>query len=623
MAVRGVNWALKKYAGTNIDSVANIPGLGFADPTMPAVSRLDDLLYGVTGYEMPIVGGDEFKRQKLAINILQGQIRDGFDPSMKKAVADMRDSPWWSKYILEPLGVESPEAIFSGVTKTLLPTGGLYYMPKKQRDMIQAQAEYWKIQNDPQAILDLYKKYPDFAKVQKFYNMSAKEREEYILKPGNRWILPYTQSKYNYDGDGGMKLGDDKLNDLRTRGVATPDVFIDRIQQKADSILKHAKRSDAERDLKSTVKGLNAQAKDLALKIAGGRNAHYRRLMEKWDDYQATVDKNGVKHYHTYWPFEKLEHPKELEAAFTRKYGSDTALFEGMTTEELQNWEVLSGKLPGQDRASLERDTPYRAEIDAFRKKRDDSIRYDKVDEALVGYWDLGAVALQKLGFKQADAATEKRLDAVVSRYEDKVKPIGKKYGYSSSEYKAARNSFIVWKDKYIAGAKSTSFLSGGVAERLEKTGVLTDPHLPDPTDDRRVPQQYIVAQKAMKLWEKDSTTVDKIVKYVSALPQPARENFNELFRAESWRWVMKWGAYYRKTLRAGGSQGWVGSSPESKVGEATVDAMRKSVIEVAVDASERVRKATGSKKARSMKTDIEDYFGDLNLAGYMLDWTL
>jgi hypothetical protein len=48
---------------------------------------------------------------------------------------------------------------------------------------------------------------------------------------------------------------------------------------------------------------------------------------------------------------------------------------------------------------------------------------------------------------------------------------------------------------------------------------------------------------------------------------------------------------------------------------------MRKDVLDVAIKATERIRKLTGSKKARSVKTDIEDYFGDLNLAGYLLDW--
>lgn len=331
------------YSGaTKLDFLAKIPMLSFSDKGVSPLSTLDDLMFGIFGdsYNNALLGTkhaplvalygigialrtDPEKRKKLAVNIMQAQTAAGHKPDLDAAMSELMGSPWWYAFMKTAFNIEQPEAILSAATRTLAPSrigyrpadlkeGGLDFFIRGGADKSiwseimddneirsMADADYAMIQargnkEKEQEILD---KYPKYKAVYEFRNLRDFEKEEYLLKPENQWIIPYVTGKWDYSESGVMLSNWDYYKGRRDginirRGIQTVRDEIGNLYAITDWTEKLNDIDEKfEKRLKSAQKRLIQWAKEEAR--AGGESTKKRYMRDALSYIDEYFDKTA------------------------------------------------------------------------------------------------------------------------------------------------------------------------------------------------------------------------------------------------------------------------------------------------------------------------------------------
>jgi len=239
-----------EYTGqTSLDWVSNntilSPLTGFASKNVSPTSLFDDLLYGAfgegsygslsadgTGGELFYSLGmsmrkDPMTRRKTAASIMLAQIAAGDKPNTDVYAKKMAGSPWWYN-MLAGFHFDQPEAILAAITRQLTPRK-LLYSPQDigivahptdtdasrnvfdrfnlfnsidARTIVDAEYEYYKEDGNPDKQRQILEKYPKLAAKMEFFRKNAYEREQYLMKQENQWLIPYVTGKTAHGSDG-------------------------------------------------------------------------------------------------------------------------------------------------------------------------------------------------------------------------------------------------------------------------------------------------------------------------------------------------------------------------------------------------------------------------------------
>lgn len=249
---------------TDLDWARELPPLSFTNKNTSPLTWVDDIFWGIApGMLEPDPQDtwlgvmlssfamhpfrDPIKRQQLAMNIANAQIAAGIKPDFTKGIMEMRDRPGWWR-LIEWVGmgfglsdrsiVDNPDAILSAGTRLFNPfTGRVTYDPGMEnadmaemsfwerfsgstpRTMADAQWEFMNAYGDEQKMKEVLRKFPRFAAVQRFWDLTIEEREQLLSDDRNLWMTPYVTGKYFY-GEGGLPLvGGEFWDMLKSGGI--------------------------------------------------------------------------------------------------------------------------------------------------------------------------------------------------------------------------------------------------------------------------------------------------------------------------------------------------------------------------------------------------------------------
>ena len=304
------------YTGkTNLDNLADIPGLTFMKKNSSPLMQLDDLMYGIAGERfmgttqdsVAAAMGDSFwlafwrdpvKRRQMSINIANAQISKGTRPDLDKAFEELREKPFWGEFFAHP------EAALAAATRTFSPFGRASYMPAdlgpiktedgkpfwsafisdEARTMADAKYEYMEAYGDPEKMKAVLEKYPKYKAVQRFYSLDSEEREAYLQE--NPHIIPYITAKNNYK-NGWPLVGGEYHRNLKEEAVYTKslDEYLGNMRRLYADVQwsKAVDRIDA--DYEKGLKDARAFARKASLAMSRGNKATAAKWMEEYDVY--------------------------------------------------------------------------------------------------------------------------------------------------------------------------------------------------------------------------------------------------------------------------------------------------------------------------------------------------
>jgi len=308
------------YTGaTDLDWVSDIAPLSFMSKNSSMMTWMDDILYGLFPSSMSANPQDNWmgkllasarmspfkdpvKRQQLTMNILNAQIAAGAKPDWTKAVKEMKQEPGWWK-LLETFAV-NPDAILSGVSRVANPfTGRIWYEPGDEnvklddapfwerwsgstpRTMADAHWEFMNAYGDEKKMREVLEKFPGYAEIQRFWDMTVEERSEYLAKHPN--IIPYITSKYFYE-DGLPLVGGEFWIRLKENGIyrRNLDSYIENMQQVFLDTGFSASIRKAEKDFKDSEKEVDAFVKEAIDFYAKGNKLLEDNLRYTYDKYK-------------------------------------------------------------------------------------------------------------------------------------------------------------------------------------------------------------------------------------------------------------------------------------------------------------------------------------------------
>ncbi len=308
------------YTGaTELEWVSKIPPLSFMSKNASMVSWLDDILYGVApslmtpdmqdnwlGKFMASAGmslfKDPVKRQQVAMNIMNAQIAAGIKPDFTKAIDEMRKKPGWWKF-LEPFAA-NPDAIIAGLSRVFNPlTGRIWYEPgdvntklgdapfwerwsgTTPRTMADAQWEFMNAYGDERKMREVLEKFPKFAEVQRFWDMTVEERSEYLASHPD--IIPYITGKYYYE-DGLPLVGGEFWVRMKENGIyrRSLDGYIENMQQLFIDVGFSDVVRKAKKDFQEGQKEADKFAKEAIQYYAKGNKLLAENLRNSYEAYK-------------------------------------------------------------------------------------------------------------------------------------------------------------------------------------------------------------------------------------------------------------------------------------------------------------------------------------------------
>lgn len=393
------------YSGaTKLDFISKIPMLSFSDKGVSPLSTIDDIMFGIFGdsYNNAFLGTkhaplvalfgmgvalrtDPEKRKKLATNILQAQISAGEKPNLDTAMKEIEGSPWWSAFMKSAFNIEQPEAILSAATRLLAPSrigyrpadltdGGLDFFIRggadgsiwdelmgdgEVRSMADADYAMMQAKGDKEKEQEILDKYPKFRTVYEFRDLRDFEKEEFLLKPENRWVTPYVTGKWDYSESGVMRSNYDYYRNRRDginirRGIQTVRdeignlyANIDWTEKQRDIDEKFAKRIDGAQ--KRLLKWAEEEAR------AAGNLENTRRRYK--DDALWYIDKFFDKTVDSETEESKIEVPTWISRAAKRR-GLDPN-----NPKDRLKWDIafIVASQAGAMKSVHEENTTYRA----------------------------------------------------------------------------------------------------------------------------------------------------------------------------------------------------------------------------------------------------------------------
>lgn len=335
MPLRMVNYATgweydedqEKYiytGNTKLDWMSKVPMLSFTKPSMSMAGAIDDLLWGIVpqtfgGLEQDnLIGAalrtgqmslfkDPYKRQQLAMNIMNAQISAGIKPDFAKGMEEMRKTPWWWKVIEMATGgqAQNPDALLTAGTRMLNPfSGTVWYEPGDEnaklkdapfweqwsgstpRSMADAQMEFMKVYGDKEKMDKVLETFPRYKEVVNFWNMDIDEREDYLSQDTNLWIVPYITGKYVYED--GLPLVGGEFFEARKEGSIyrkSSDDYLKGMQQLFLDIGWTKTLTKLEKDYKADMRTANKFARDTIIRLADGNKYYKERLQQDYDAY--------------------------------------------------------------------------------------------------------------------------------------------------------------------------------------------------------------------------------------------------------------------------------------------------------------------------------------------------
>lgn len=267
------------YTGdTKLDFLVDHPLLnpltGFASKRVSPVSFFDDLVFAFFGemdWEVEAdntlmvflatlansMRKDPLIRRKAVNAVYSYQIANGIKPDIDAVGANLEGTPWGLAIIGKIPHMKHPEVALGLVTKELTPRKidfspsdidlpeGYNVTPEGKpaegeleprnftnfwsafdvfhdasaRTMAEAEYTYLQADGDREKQRKILAHYPKLALKYKILGMDAYEREQFLMKEENRFMIPYIYGKSNYDPDTGLPVTRHEYFLQRTKGA--------------------------------------------------------------------------------------------------------------------------------------------------------------------------------------------------------------------------------------------------------------------------------------------------------------------------------------------------------------------------------------------------------------------
>jgi hypothetical protein len=613
--------AVNAASGGALEGIQNLPGMTFTDPKTPVISWGDDLLWGAAGINLGMFSKDKATRDRVAMNIMMGQVANGYKPNLDAALMEMRGAPWWYK-AMKAGHIAHPEALFSLITKLFNPVGTVTYNPKPARDYADAWYEWKQAGEDPfkqQKVLD---KYPVFKKVQEYYNMTPTAQEKWKLDPANGKYLMYVESKYNYLDDGTRVASfDDFAQNLL--GPKPAEQYLAGIQKNLDAVRAAPKRAAALAALKGQVAEATKAAQAKAKQLAGGNKGLYQWLMGQWRDPHIETAQDGTTTItpRGIWASFNIPTIAHLQQAVDDKFPAPTAAQGFAQVPLLTKYENML--IPG-DRRLLEMSSVYSGDIAKYRADYEQRALKNLIGFADDADYEMDSFSLSKLGI-DANAKTDRAITRVQAAYFDpKTGPyaVGKKNGYGSKEYKVARNNYLALKRRIFANVPGGEAIAGGLPENMAHIPYFTKPNITVPESRHAGKLQNAVdylwrvgnkANPSKAEYDKAMAIVANFKKMDSLVDGKVKKAayYGEMYRIVAWNYVLTDAKYKRTALKTGWSD-WYGSGMGNSLASAAGQKMQK-------DFNAEI--AGWAKICKPFATDLNTYFGREDIASKLLAW--
>ena len=611
--------AVNAATGGKLEGIQNLPGMTFTDPKTPVISWADDLLWGTAGINLGMFSKDKATRDRVAMNIMMGQLANGYKPNLTAAQMEMRGAPFWYK-AMKTVGIAHPEALFSLITKLFNPFGTVTYNPKPASDYANALYEWKQAGADPfkqQKVLD---KYPVFKKVQEYYNMTPLQQEKWKLDPANANYLIYVESKYNYLHDGTRVASfDDFAQNLL--GPKTEEQYLAGIQQDLDAIRNASNRAEALAELKKQVALATDAAQAKAKQLSGGNKAIYQWLMAQWHDPHIEVAQDGTKTItpRGIWASFRIPTIAQLEQAVDDKYPAPDSTQGFARVPLLTKFENM---LIPPDHRLLEMSSAYSGDIEKYRAEYKQRALKNLLGFADEADYEMDSFALKMLGVP-ADNSTDSAILRLQRAYLGPKGPaaMGKQHGYSSKEYKEARNNYLALKRKLFASVPGGKALAGGLPENMSHIPYFTKLNITIPESrhasklQNAVDYLWRVGNKehiSKAEYDKAMAIAEGFKKMDSLVDGKVKQGtyYNEMYRIVAWNYILAEAKYKRNNLKTGWSD-WYnapGNSVASKEGQKAVKDLNAEI-------------AGWAKLCKPFADDLKTYFGRQDIAYKLLAW--
>ena len=475
---------VNNVTGGSLGPIWKLPMLSNVNPKRDPASYLGDLLWGIHGGSMGSLTADPRAGEKLALEIVAGQVYQGMKPDLNAALSQMRGSPGWYG-ILEKLGVAHPEGVLGGLTKMGFPLGKVSYLPKPAQDYYDGQYSYLAANGDKVKEQQVLNSHPIFAYVQQHYwDQNALTREQFKLDPANAKYMGFIEAMHVYDNNNQVLVGTERTQALYNAGFVPVKTFVTDIQSKLNQMKKATNYNDAKKSLDDAIKTNDALASAKALAFAKGNQKLYAQIMNDWAHPHVTKDQNGNTTYAPAGVWSSLGHGLAIDDELTAQFKatspppSETSLKLG--TSSVQAVKNTEGMLPTPLETSMETGpfAPTFAKFAADQQAAalDKVIAIGRTPDTKVDSWDLNQIGVH--AGPALDAAQAKVALAYSEVHDAKnlVKGTG-----AAAKRAAMDAAYQKYRTQVLSAVPGGNALLGGLPTRLLNIGYFSTPQLENP----------------------------------------------------------------------------------------------------------------------------------------------